>query len=105
MVAAFLLAVALLAQTDVAGAAATTVQQQPVYGPAAPQPVKVPAPVKPAERTCAPGPTERDSQEIVVCAEKPQGYRIDRDVLAARKLKQQQLAGRPPPRTTFKDNG
>lgn len=44
------------------------------------------------------------SQEIVVCANKPDGYRINPDVLAAKKAKRQALAGRPKPPETLKDH-
>jgi hypothetical protein len=75
------------------------------YGPAAPAAAKpVAAPVKPAERSCAPGPTDPDSREIVVCAPKPQGYRIDPDVLAAKRAKKQAQAGRPRPPNMMKDH-
>ena len=53
-------------------------------------------PVKPAQRDCkTPAVPEPNSREIVVCALKPNGYRLDPDVLAARRLKKQGQAGRP----------
>jgi hypothetical protein len=76
------LALALLAQA----AAATS------YGPAAPP---APKPASTANQACAtqrPGP---DSREIVICAPKPNGYRLDPDVIAARKLKKRSDSGRP----------
>ena len=42
-----------------------------------------------------------DSREIVVCAERPQGYRLNRDVMEAHREKHG--AGRPTPRQTMKD--
>src|SRR3954469_15412877 len=62
------------------------------YGPAAP-PAAKPAPS--AEQACPaprPGP---DGREIVICAPKPNGYRLDPDVIAARKLKKRSDSGRP----------
>jgi hypothetical protein len=79
----------------------------PVYGPAPPA-----APAKPAqpaattaERNCSPQTTPPNANEIVVCAVKPQGYRIDPDVLAARRLKKKGDAGRPRnPHETYADH-
>lgn len=72
------------------------------YGPAATPAL---APVKTAERECAPQAASTNPNEIVVCAVKPQGFRIDPDVMAARKLKKQRNAGPPRnPRETFADH-
>src|SRR5437763_6020968 len=76
----------------------------PVYGPAAPA---VPRPAAAAVKPPEPCPTPaqaRSSQEIVICAEKPQGYRINPDVLKARREKRS--AGRPtrPGPIAMKDN-
>ena len=89
MPAGFSVALVLLAQ---AGAAA--------YGPEAPS--KPAAPAKTAEKQCVPPAPTANDREIVVCATKPQGYRIDPDVLAARKAKKRQMAGRPKPPENFK---
>jgi hypothetical protein len=61
------------------------------------------APVKPVE-PCPPPAQTGKSQEIVICAEKPQGYRINPDVLKARHEKRS--AGRPtrPGPIAMKDN-
>jgi hypothetical protein len=76
------------------------------YGPAAPVAPKAPAPVQSAQRQCAPEITDPNSREIMVCAPKPEGYRIDPDVLKARKQRREALAGRPHnPHESFKDNG
>ena len=76
-----------------------------VYGPAAPVVLKPPAaPVKPVQ-PCPPPPAPTGTaQEIVICAEKPQGYRINPDVLKARHDKRS--AGRPtrPGPVAMKDN-
>jgi hypothetical protein len=47
-------------------------------------------PAKEAQRECTtPAVPDPNSREIVVCAVKPDGYRIDPDLLAARRLKKQ----------------
>ena len=96
-------AIALLAQV-----AATIDPTASAYGPEAPTVARV-APAATAasatERLCAPNSTDAESRVIVVCAPKPQGYRIDPDVLAAHKAKREMMAGRPHnPHETFKDN-
>lgn len=64
------------------------------YGPAA---AATPAPAAaPAQRECAtPAAPDPNSREIVVCAVKPNGYRLDPDVLAARRLKKKGDSVRP----------
>lgn len=85
-------ALALLAQ---AGAAS--------YGPDAP--AKPAAPVQNSEKQCVPpAPTANSDREVIVCAVKPQGYRIDPDVMAARKSKKRQMAGGAKPPENFKQN-
>jgi len=74
---------------------------QPGEGPPAPAPAKTAAP---GETACVPPVPQPGSQEVVVCATKPDGYRISPDVLAAKKAKKQALAGRPNPPETMKDN-
>lgn len=57
------------------------------YGPTLPpppKPAKAPAPAQPCATEL---PTEPG--EVVVCAVRPQGYRIDPDVLAAKKMKRE----------------
>lgn len=75
------------------------------YGPPPPPPPKpATSPVTAAQRQCAPQNPEPNSNAIVVCAVKPQGYRIDPDVLEARRLKKQGDAGRPRnPHETYAD--
>ena len=97
-------ALVLFAQTT--SAAAPAQAPAAVYGPAAPAAVPKPAaaPVKPAV-PCPPPPAPTGtSQEIVICAEKPQGYRINPDVLKARREKRS--AGRPtrPGPVAMRDN-
>lgn len=85
-------ALALLAQ---AGAAS--------YGPVTP--AKPATPVKAAERQCVPPPPGANSdREVVVCAVKPEGYRISPDVMAARKAKKRQMAGGAKPPESFRQN-
>src|SRR5437763_17201817 len=96
-------ALVLLAQ---AVSAATPTDAPPaVYGPAAPAVAKpAAAPVKPVQ-PCPPPPAPNGtSQEIVICAEKPQGYRINPDVLRAKREKRS--GGRPtrPGPIAIKDN-
>lgn len=54
-----------------------------------------PEAAKPAEPGCSPSAPDPNSREIIVCALKPQGYRIDPDVIAAKKAKKRAEAGRP----------
>ena len=56
----------------------------------------------PTQAECSP--KAPSSREIIVCAPKPDGYRIDPDVMAAKKAKRQALAGRPKPPENFKDH-
>jgi len=83
------IALAMLAQTASTGASA------PVYGPAAPVTKPPPEAPKTADRQCAPEANDRDSLNIIVCAPKAQGYRLDPDLLQARREKKQGDAGRP----------
>lgn len=100
MAAVLPIAIAFLAQ-----AAAATTDSAHAYGPAAPPEPKAGAPVvKAAEAQCPPPSTGPETREIVVCAPKPQGYRIDPDVLAAKKAKRQAQAGRPKPPNNMKDH-
>ena len=62
------------------------------------------APPKAAERECSPRNPLGEHGEIIVCAIKPEGYRIDPDVLAGKKAKKKAMAGGPKPPETFKQN-
>lgn len=70
-------------------------------------PVPAPTPpvaAKPAGKDCAQQPASKNPNEIVVCAVKPNGYRIDPDLMAARKAKKEIQTGRPRnPHETFAD--
>jgi hypothetical protein len=63
------------------------------YGPAAPAPKKPAAKVV-AEDGCADAQSSGNSREIVICAQRPNGYRIDPDLMEARKEKREANAGR-----------
>lgn len=85
-----------------ASAAPSATVAQGSYGPSAPAAAKPPASKTVAE-ACPVQVPNADTREIVVCAVKPQGYRIDPDVLAAKKAKKQALAGRPRPPERLND--
>jgi hypothetical protein len=59
--------------------------------PSATEPVATISPS--STEPCRPGRPDPNSREIVICAERPQGYRIDPDILTARRLKKS--GGRP----------
>ena len=63
-----------------------------------------PTPPGAAPAKCSPAAPDPNSTQIVICAPKPQGYRIDPDVLAARRAKKEALAGRPKPPENYKDH-
>jgi hypothetical protein len=54
------------------------------------------APAKEAPHQCTtPAKPDPNSRDIVICAERPNGYRLDPDVLAARRLKKKGESVRP----------
>ena len=59
------------------------------------QPAATPAPAAKAEDRCGPPPANIGPGEIFVCAPKPQGYRIDPDVLEANRAKRKGTPKRP----------
>ena len=74
-----------------------------VAGPAAPPTVEAAAPAK--SECTTPAAPDPNSREIVVCALRPQGYRLDPDVLAARRLKKKGETVRPRnPHETYADH-
>jgi hypothetical protein len=84
--------------------AATASDAQQLYGPAAAAPAK-PAPTPTPGRECAPQSTTPNGNEIVVCAVKPEGYRLPPDVVEARRLKKQGDSVRPrSPHETYADH-
>lgn len=73
------------------------------YGPAATQAPK-PASVEAKPGECANQRPDPKTNEIVICAVKPEGYRIDPDLMTARRQKKQGLGGRPrSPHETYAD--
>ena len=83
------LTIAMLLMAEVAGAAPATAPVKPA-----------PPQAKPAE-SCGPAPTASEPGEIFVCAPRPQGYRIDPDVLEASRAKR---SGRPKRPERMADN-
>jgi hypothetical protein len=55
----------------------------------------IPAPAAKADNGCGPTPRDIEPGEIFVCAPKPQGYRIDPDVLEAHRAKRRGTPKRP----------
>jgi hypothetical protein len=69
------------------------------YGP--PAPPKPASPAVAAKAAADPCPTpdpKADQRDIIVCAQRPQGYRIDPDVMRARKSYREHLRPKPPER-------
>jgi hypothetical protein len=90
MVVAMPVALALLAQT----AAATNVDPAKAptsTGPAAPPPKPASAATAASSESCSPKTPNAD--QIVICAERPQGYRLNPDVMEAKR--QMRSGGRP----------
>jgi hypothetical protein len=75
-------AIALLAQTA-GGAPASVAPVNPTTTPSA----------KSAEETCKEAMAKADTREIVICAQKPQGYRLNPDVMKAKR--EARSGGRP----------
>lgn len=63
------------------------------YGPVAPAPKKPAAKVV-ADDGCANAQSSGNSREIVICAQRPNGYRLDPDLVEAHKEKREANAGR-----------
>lgn len=100
-------AIALLAETTGAPAAggdrsrAATSFSAPGYGPAVPAAKKA-SPASPDEG-CPAAQSKPDTREIVICAQRPHGYRLNPDVMEARR--EMRTGGRPTsPHQTFKPN-
>ena len=75
----------------------------PGYGPAPAAATPAAAPTQQAQKECTtPAVPDPNSREIVVCAVKPNGYRLDPDVLAANRMKKKGESVRPRnPHETF----
>jgi hypothetical protein len=102
MTAGLFIAAAVLAQAQ--AAAAPVAGSAPAYGPAEPGPPKTTASPGPARKACSPTTPDPDSDTIVVCVVKPDGYRIDPDILAAKKAKRDADHGRVRPPESYADN-
>ncbi len=63
--------------------------------PAATAPAASPAAPPKADNSCGPTPRDIEPGEIFVCAPRPQGYRIDPDVLEANRAKRRGKLKRP----------
>jgi hypothetical protein len=63
------------------------------YGPEAP-PAPKPAAKAAADEGCATPTASASTREIVICAQRPNGYRLNPDVMEARKERRQASAGR-----------
>ena len=69
---------------------------QTAYGPAAPeQPKPAAVSTAPGERECTEQNKDPNAQQIVICAPKPQGYRLPPDIVEARRMKKQGDSVRP----------
>ena len=68
------------------------------YGPPAPPAPTPAAAAKAAADPCATAAPRADQREIVVCAQRPQGYRIDPDVMLARRSYREHLRPKRPER-------
>jgi hypothetical protein len=73
-----------------------------IYGPAAPPATKPPQAAPSAEKDCSPSAPDPKTGEIVVCAIKPEGYRLNPDVLEAKR--EIHNGGRLKPPENFKRN-
>jgi len=97
--------IALVAAAHAVAAPSSSYGPEPARAPAtASEPAATPA--KEAPRNCTtPAVPDSNSREIVVCAERPNGYRLDPDVLAAKRLKKKGESIRPRnPHETFADH-
>lgn len=102
MPAGLTVAFVLLAQAASAGSAPA----QSSYGPVEAVPPKPAAPPSDqTQRECAPQSKDPKANEIVVCAVKPNGYRLPPDIVEARRLKKEGITIRPHnPHETFADH-
>lgn len=89
MLVGFPVAFAALAQAAAAAPSATSGQSAPAAPPGAQAQAQKPAPPSPA--SCPP--PSPDSTTIVICTQRPQGYRLNPDVMEARR--EAHGAGRP----------
>ena len=97
------IALVLLAQ---ASAASTPAGTEAAYGPVAATPSQpAPVPHDQTQRECAPQSNDPKSSAIIVCAVKPDGYRLPPDIVEARRLKKEGVTIRPHnPHENFADH-
>ena len=95
MSAGLFIAAAVAAQAAGASPIPPPAQPAPADGPAKPPPPKTAGSPGPALKGCSPKTPDPNSDTIIVCVVKPNGYRIDPDILAAKKAKREQDQGRP----------
>jgi hypothetical protein len=84
---------------------AQTASAVPAYGPTPPTPPPKPPPVKTATvDPCVAAKTNADTRVILICGQKPQGYRLNPDVMQAKR--EIRSAGRPtrPGPAAYHDN-
>ena len=106
MSAGLILAAAAMAQVgDASAAAPPAAQPAPAYGPATPAPVKVPGSGATGRKDCSPNTPDPQTGAIVVCVVRPNGYRIDPDIMAARNAKRRAQEGGPPPPERYANTG
>lgn len=85
-------------------AAAASSPTQPSYGPKPTAP-PTPAPSPDPQRECVNQNKDPKGNEIVVCAIKPEGYRLPPDIVEARRLKKEGVTVRPHnPHETYADH-
>jgi hypothetical protein len=96
-------AIALLAGSQSAAPSnPATADPSPAGDAADAAPPEPPPRASSADARCVTPLPDADTHVIVVCAERPQGYRINRDVMEAHR--ESHSAGRPTPRETLKDD-
>lgn len=74
-------------------AEAASAEEPPAYGPAPPS-SSPSQPPKPAGDDCATAPASTDPNVIVICAQRPEGYRLNPDIMEAKR--EMQGHSRPP---------
>ena len=100
------LSVAIVLFAQAASSAPAPAGTKSAYGPvAAAPPSPPPPPSDQTQRECTPQASGPKGNEIVVCAVKPDGYRLPPDIVEARRLKKEGVTIRPHnPHETFADH-
>lgn len=102
MAAGFPLAIMLFAQAASSAAAEPASAGTQAYGPEASAAPNKPAPPKTAEDGCAKSAQSTNERQIVICAQRPNGYRLNPDVMEAKR--ELRSGGPPRPSEKFRDN-